>query len=390
MSILTSGAVIQGGLNHQSADYYQEHISFPVIGVVQNVFFADDDFNTLTVKRHDRKAHVCQARILVLNDGSSSPTILPNVMVLPQSGTGSDDFHEEIPKGTTGTIDGTPLAEDTQPWKLNGDWCVVHFIGGSIHQPVMLNWFPHPGNHRDSATKDVSKGNLAQGRRWVKRFSGARLAITSKGTLILDTNESNSPLNTDLRTRELSEEGGDLKINIKNSRKFEMNFNPSVFDETEPDFLYTPSVKNSPQSRKEIASQLLADKDFIKELAGRVIQIAGNQDGTDHNDTVLLGQTPTDHIIKGDKHKITYDTFVAAFNALVTSYNAHIHQTGPGPGAPTSTPAAPSSIFITVPQGSLGGGQPPNDIYSTATPEDPSGGASNMPATDLSEVVKTE
>ena len=325
MSKFVSGTVRQGGLTHQRADFVHEEISYPMLGVVLDVFCSDDALNLAATARQDQRAPTCQARVLVLQDGTDSPMILPNVTIMPPSGSGHDDFSEETPQPTNATIDGSPLPtnlETVDPKKLNGDWCVVHFIGGSIHQPVMLNWFPHPSNRKDPLTRNAAIGNLPQRRRVAKRFQGLRWVITSKGSLHINTEESNHPLNTDRVTRTENADGGDFRVTVKRGREFEVNFNPFTYNETdgvpdEPDLLWP--ANRVQQQREFIKSIMLMDQDFIQALAGRVLEVSATE-----NLYIGRSSSATENIVLGQELKTLLQN-------ILTAIIAHNHPTAVGP-----------------------------------------------------------
>jgi len=578
---------MQGGLSFQPADYGHLNMSNPVMGVILNVFSADDSLNEAAKAFHDHKGSFCAAKVLVLQDGTDSPILLPNVIILPPSGSGHDDYAEETPRGTTGTIDGSVLKtgyRDVPPWKLNGDWCVspetkilcsdltwkkacdvtvgqelvgfnedlkdkklkgsvveavkklikpcvkitttkgsivcskdhmwvirkpygnvknqagkcgwvkaedakegdqisyftdpwevenshdagylagffdgegwispkkwrsgigfgqnpgpvldkilallsergfnftkketrdytsfnpatyrcekfkitglsrpslrflgsirptrllTHsrfqwegaswkgprkdivkilsvedvgdqeviaiqtstrtfiadgylshncvclFLGGSIHMPIMINYFPHPGNRKDPCTNGTSPDSLIQGRRIAKRFQGTRAVLTSKGSLLLDTSKAGHALEDNRLDRKETNEGGDIKLTVKTDRELEVNFNKPVFDENEPDFLWDRREINSKEDRDDTATRLLMNKDFIRALAGQVVEIASAQN-------IYLGTqaTATENFVLGQELK---SLLITILNALIS----HKHPTGVGPSGPPLPP----------------------------------------------------
>jgi len=272
-----SGTISQSGMRHEPGDYGHQNVTHPVLGVVVNVFCSDEPLNTFSQQFDDGRGTFCAARVLVMNDGNDAPWILPNVVILPNSASGEDNFSEELPNGTTGTIDGTQFKsslEDVPPHKLNGDYCIVDFVGGSTNMPFMVKWFPHPGNRRDSTTRgEGSNGNLQQGRRSVKRFQGTRFAITSEGTIIIDTNEANHLRRAGRRV--VNEKGGDIKLNMKNNRELEINFNPSVFDPEEPDFLWEDTTPG--RERSTASTTVRFTKDEIEAIAGEVVKLTAQR-----------------------------------------------------------------------------------------------------------------
>jgi hypothetical protein len=265
-----SGTVSQGALSHQASDYGHQHIGFPVLGIVLNVYPSDHEFNRSANVSHDGRGSQIEARVLVLNDGNDSPWILSNVAILPMGCSGFDNFSEEVPKGVSGSVDDAELKttlQDISKSKLDGDFCVVSFIGGSINQPFMERWWPHPSNTRDNLVK-------TQGRRSVRRFQGTRVAITSNGNVVLDTSEANQPLKNGVRAAVV--DGGDVRLTVKESRQLELNWNPSVYgDPSEPDFLWSPNADAHPRETK--STKISVTKDLLSVSAGENIQLTAQR-----------------------------------------------------------------------------------------------------------------
>lgn len=324
---------MQSALKHQHANYLHEHISHPVLGVVLNVYYADDHYNVGSNRQGDvgKVGSHIEARVLVVNDGTDSPWILPNVIVTPNSGSGADDYAEEIPHGITQTVDGSELdlqVLDTR--KLDGDYCVVDFLGGSIDQPFMVTWWPHPANRVDPATRNEAEtGNMEQGRRWVKRFQGTRFAVTSEGSVYIDTNEANTA--PTINGREPNDVGGDIRVNVKPEREMEVNFNPSVLEvdaegnPVEPDLLHTRNA--TPQERAVDFTKLFMSKQFVRAVAGELLQMSAFQK------MVLGDDTAAENFVLGQQWK-------SMMSAVLDAVLYHIHPTGVGPsGSMTGTQA---------------------------------------------------
>jgi hypothetical protein len=303
-----SGTTHQSALTSQRGDYAHEQIMFPVLGIVLNVFPADDERNSNTGSSADVRASHFQARVLVVNDGSDSPWTLPNVIVPPSGTCGVDNYDEEIPRGTTGTIDDSVLSSSltsTSLKKLDGDWCIVDFIGGSSNQPFIAKWWPHPANRMDSITAGLKDGNLTQGRRKVKRFQGTRFCITEKGSVLIDTSEANSKLQKGKRVPDPSKTGGDIRVSMKPEREFELNFNPFVFgDPDEPDFLWPPKAVK--QERGTANSRLKLTKDELTFIAGAVVNLiaqTGNLVMSTPQGKIQAGKDADEPMLLGNKHK---------------------------------------------------------------------------------------
>ena len=137
----------------------------------------------------------------------------------------------------------------------------------------------------------------------------------------------------------------------------------------------------------------------------------------------VVGETPTDHLVKGETHKITFDDLVAKVNAFEAAFESHIHGSANGnttapidnstnpatyanscllfPPTPVPTPQflACTALGVAAPGGPTHIPDPTlAAAVSAATsvpvvPPPPAAGvtrANPMPAADLSTVAKTE
>ena len=68
------GSIVQSGLRFDEGDFSHEFISYPVLGVVLNVYCADDRLNAETRTFQDQRGTQCQARVLVIKLGSVDRT----------------------------------------------------------------------------------------------------------------------------------------------------------------------------------------------------------------------------------------------------------------------------------------------------------------------------
>jgi hypothetical protein len=127
------------------------------------------------------------------------------------------------------------------PYDLDGDWCVVGFIGGQLDRPFILRWWPHARNNLDPATS--GRGNpdasgvgraLEQAGRYFRRINGVETVVTSKGDIIVSTTFAGGeiqPGEAPVRgrfSRSEVDEGGDVRIYMKPSRTVEWTWDPQV------------------------------------------------------------------------------------------------------------------------------------------------------------------
>jgi hypothetical protein len=371
---LPDGTIIQSGLGQNAGNYGQERLYGCVVGIVTRVYWSDDAQNSAAAPMADQRGSQLQCDVFVVDSGNDNPWTIPNVIVLPEGPTGVDDYCEAVPRPCSQMLDGSQFRPDfaLDVTKLDGDWCLVAFIAGSYARPVMLKWWPHPGNRQDPATNGnpvynpttgaVPSGNLKQGRRMFRRFAGLKWTITDEGSLYLDTNESNYALTgkSTGAVRTAADDGGDIQVDVKPARKTQINFNPWV---PLPDVPSTPQP-NPPGAAKTRATDrttVTLDKDTVTLLAGKILELLTSDDyidvhaktkvrlrGDDASDTVLLGDDDPancDHTLKAETFR---DQF---FNTLVYAVAHHVHGT---PVGPTSEPTPNPNPLGPMPPAQLG------------------------------------
>jgi hypothetical protein len=367
MTRLPDGTIMQSGLTHNPLNYGQERLNGLFVGIVLAVHYSDDPQNATAVTAADQRGSGPTCDVLITSSGNDNVWPVPNVLVLPEGPTGVDDFCESIPRACSGMIDGSQFQANMclDYSKLDGDWCLVGFIGGSYAAPVMLKWWPHPGNRRDPATLGwpiqnpstgaQDGGTLQQGRRMFRRFQGVKYTITNQGSVYFDTNEANSTLVGDKSgpTRQETDDGGDIQVDVKPARQMQVNFNKAVPLPKVPS-LPQPNPPQGEYSRATDRTTVTLDKDTISLLAGKIIEMLTSDDyidmhaktkvrmrGDDASDTVILGDTDPancDHTIKAETFR---DMF---FDTLVKAFNNHKHGTPVGPTSiptPDPTPSGP-------------------------------------------------
>lgn len=235
-----------------------------------------------------------EARVLIINDGQDAVIDLPNVVITPNGNSGVDDFCEDLPRGCSIMTDGSLFDQSLiglDREKLDGDYCVVDFIGGRINQPYISRWWPHPGNHIDPATSGIlSNKVLQQGRRAFKRYQGVKLTITPEGSLYLDTSEAGSTISGSSNglVRSKQNKGGDISVTVKQERTLDINWNPPVLITGKEPSVEPPvtdvglPVPNPPGTadgtREDTVSRFTADQNLVELIAGQVLKLLTRTD----------------------------------------------------------------------------------------------------------------
>lgn len=328
------GTVVQSANNFDVGNYTHQKLYMPVLGVILNVYHSDHPTNRSSVQKQDQRGSACEAQVLILNDGLDTPWIVQNALVLPNGSSGVDNYHEEIPRGCSMMSDGSKYNADMvgiDVEKLDGDWCIVQFIGGSIDQPIITSWFPHNGNRSDPATSGLSGDNvLVQGRRLFKRFQGTKITLTDKGSIFVDTSEAGSVMKGGASgwKRNNVEIGGSVQLDVKDSQQVEVNFNAPVPIQTEPS-LNQKNPHGTFPVRDDVNSRVTLDKATIQLLAKEVVTLMSKEGTLDilaekaakivSNTADVTVQAATKVDVDAPSVNLGDGTLTAAVNGVVVS-----------------------------------------------------------------------
>jgi hypothetical protein len=185
--------------------YAQHEMFFPILGVIDAVYFGDDpnnDSNSIrnpestnvqshkflgdleseyyqrSMKRTSTLGSRLEARVKVISGPSGSGTFYENVPICIGFG-GVHNYGYVVPNATTNTGErGFRGTED-------GDYCLIHFISGDQMSPVITNIWPNPLNMKDTAT--IGDREIAYA-----RMSGSELIVDKEGNLVVDARNANS------------------------------------------------------------------------------------------------------------------------------------------------------------------------------------------------------
>ena len=233
---------IQQSMVVDRADYNNLNMSRPMLGIVLDVHLSDSGTtNRIAALYADKRSFVHVASVQIIDDGGPSNFIPPDVIVTPDSRTGVDDYSENLPKGSTCLITGDELNDGhhhIDPHTLDGDMCVVMFMGGRLDSGFITRWWPHTANTFDPATS--GEGNpdtsgegtsLNQSGRSFTRINGVEYTVTREGNVYLSTSLGGtkiipgnaSSLGRFARTRVAK--GGNIRVNVKPTALMEIDFN---------------------------------------------------------------------------------------------------------------------------------------------------------------------
>ena len=211
----------------------------PLLGIIMSVYPADQKNNFTAQQSSDLRGIRHECTVLATDYLGKQPDILiPHVTIPPMRHSGVDNFEEDLPRGCSNTVDestyNTGLSKVDYA-KLDGEWCMVGFVGGAFECPFIMGWWHHPSNRYDLATSasgykgkalkqvDVDKNKF----RFIRRINGTFFLVNQHGSVYLDTTESNSTVsiaNSKVK-RELIAKGGHVQVDVESSAQLEINFN---------------------------------------------------------------------------------------------------------------------------------------------------------------------
>lgn len=284
----TGGVPIQQAVTVDPSQYSHYRAVRPLLSIVWEVFPSDHDRNISAQKNRAHRGAFATCSVIVVNDGQPCCYFLDNVLITPSALSGLDDYSEHLPRPSTSQVIGealNPKLQNMDPYNLDGDWCVVSFLGANQDMPYISNWWPHPRNNYDPATSGKGNPNrdgqgraLIQHDRYFRRVNGLEFVVTKIGDLYLSTKKANSilrmgeaategrwPRNTD------ADDGGSIHVDMKPSQLLEWTWRTQpdglgVAQSNEPE---TPQPNPRPTSGSRDVSDtentyILIDKDTVR------------------------------------------------------------------------------------------------------------------------------
>jgi hypothetical protein len=350
-----NGSIIQSKDGWNYDDYKDYRMNAPVLGVVLAIYPSDHPTNISARDRADQRGYYWAADVRILNDGLEGTNVIPNVTIPPNGASGVDNFSQDLPKPTSCMLDGSRLTSsmsNVDADNLDGDRCLIQFIGGKYNNAVMTHWMPHPANRQDPSTGGHTFGSIDQGSPTLLRRQGTTLAVSDEGSIFIDTNGANSTIvgKSSGYERVRGDIGGDVQIDVKASSKFEINFNTPVEGENEPSLLQTnpPVGEISPEERLDSQTRVYLDKDSILAIAGEVIRLQSNNNDIyvmpGPESSIYLGDgTSEENMVLGQLWKTMMNSLMETVKTLMDTVLSHTHPTGTGPSG-TALPPAPTDI----------------------------------------------
>lgn len=313
-----------GSVVQSSQRQYEEHAAvgqfqFPKIGIILTVQPSDADGNMVGAFNPNRRGNRHECTVLAVSDLGIPDDLIHNVVVPPQRPSGIDNFEDDLPRGCSTLIDGTSYNTDFSDVDfglLDGEWCVVNFIGGRKENAYISNWWPHPINDIDPATSGASTedgpSNLVQAdikknrmRRFLRK-NGVEFLLNRQGSLMLDTNEAGRSVTIDdngKRSVSKVDKGGHLQVDVKQKAQMEFNWNEKVkkgprqgpggsasspYFETDIPCDDQPFSETTPKAR-ETKRTWMRFKEYQAVVKSSDIQITAKTEGNEDGQLTLFG-----------------------------------------------------------------------------------------------------
>jgi len=200
------------GSEHYDAD---TKIWWPCLGIITKVYYSNEPGNvsrivkaaldqeysseiqsnealkTLMTSTENKGVRLeCDVKI-IKGLGPTDKSVLEGVP-FAQSFGGIDNYGIFSPSDISNTGDVSKI------YKGDGDFCLVHFIGGDYTEPVITNIYPHPYNTFDPPS--VEDGRIA-----FFKYNGVEFLIDRDGNILLDATKAG-----DIRT--IDPDSGSTKI----------------------------------------------------------------------------------------------------------------------------------------------------------------------------------
>lgn len=315
--------VIQSSMTMLPEDYADLGVHTLMLGIILDVLPADRDSNRSAEQSEERRGFLHECTVLVVDDGTPSYTVMEHVLLTPDSPSGIDDFEERLPRGSTGLVTGDELETNLSgidPHNLNGDRCVIGFIGGKIDMPFIVRWWPHSRNVLDVATSGggINEDTLVQDRRYFRRTNGVETVITSKGDVVFSTTWTNATQEPSQAATEGRihrepdpEEGGSVVVFVKPTQSFEMNWSAQqqglgVGDAPEPELPQTnPPLDDTMPAEKDY-TYIFIDQDQVDIITPSTVLINAGETVTLQAPRINLENefgAAVDPIILGEEHR---------------------------------------------------------------------------------------
>lgn len=317
--IANDGTVIPSS-QRSYADHDNTHRRIhPMVGIILAVHPSDADENWTADNHPLLRGSRHECTVWAADDLDVPSRLIHNVVIPPQRPSGVDNFEEDLPRGCSKLVDGTTYKtdfSDVDPAKLDGEWCIVNFIGGKLEYPYVANWWPHPYNNIDPATSgntppDQSLANLTQAdlkknrSRTIRTKNGTVITINRDGSVYLDTQEAGRTVKLDDTKRTVSnvDKGGHVQVDVKKKAQLEFNWNDKATKGPrhgaggsanspvhDPDLPHDDQpFKETKPSKRETKRTWMRFEEYKAVVKSSDVQITAKTEGSEDGQMTLFG-----------------------------------------------------------------------------------------------------
>lgn len=304
---------LQTSLAGAGSQYQHYRMHQTMLGVVLEVHRSDNESNRSAINSTDRRGSQHTCSVLLIDANSPTQIVLPNVVITPDCPSGLDNFYELLPRGSSNFTDGQdfdPSLSNIDTSTLDGDWCVVGFLGGNIDKPFILRWWSHPKNTLDHQTS--GEGNpdaqgtpkaLDQTGRHFSRINGVETVINKDGDVYISTkyagaslefSREQQPTNGRWPRQVPADFGGSILVNLKNSQTMELVWDDlkegvGIMGRAEAALPQTNPKQVNETQDEYTSTYILADKDRVKiDVPSNIDVLCGDSvKVTSDNETIL-------------------------------------------------------------------------------------------------------
>lgn len=237
-----AGEPIQQSMTSDPGDRMGRNEVRMKLGVVLAVYTADSIYNKSAQQTPDFRGCRHECSVQIIEDGTNNYSRLDNVIITPNVASGIDNYEETLPRGSSQSVNITSTFDPSlmmmDPYDLDGDWCVVGFLGGENAYPFIVRWWPNPRNFFDPQTTGPSSANvnsqgfvLDQSNRYFRRINGVEMTITKIGDLYLDMSTAGGtpvfgvPPQKGRLVRPPLPTGGNIRSVFKTTSSLELDWN---------------------------------------------------------------------------------------------------------------------------------------------------------------------
>ncbi len=305
-----------------------QRMYWPVIGVIVGVRYADDPQNQSRLSLDAATGAMIEASVLVIDDGTDGQWMIPRCAIARSAMSDYHNYAEDSIVSPRDLTSGEPFAFDAQspsPVLIDGDFCLVQFIGGCVDKAVITARWPHPLNNRDPSTagrEDI--GTLDQRGRWVRRINGLTLVISRDGDTWIDANTCGRTLNPQTLALDVDRPaiGGLITLNGKPGKPFTLDFNPPPLQDRTKPWMPQPNPPTQPDGQRGTENTVVTvDESNAVVTAGQ----KGALYSRGGDDCVDVGGTPEDpptlHATLAEPLAAAFDTNAGTLAALILSLN---------------------------------------------------------------------